>query len=209
MADNFIWVYTIIIWYIMANGYLEILKLLVGSRERYNINQIAKLCKINYKTAYQNIAKLHKNGIVDIDDRGNNKSCSFNNSFNHDVFHVEIIRRTRILKNKNLYVIINDIRRKISSPFFIALLFGSYASGKHDKGSDIDIALIADDEIIVKDVKTVISLIPLDIHLLHFTPNEFLSMIKSKEFSVGIEIFKNNIILHGIENYYELIKNVR
>lgn len=34
-------------------------------------------------------------------------------------------------------------------------------------------------------------------------------MLKSKEFNVGNEIVKNNIVLHGIENFYEMINHVK
>jgi len=60
-----------------------------------------------------------------------------------------------------------------------------------------------------KQVKNKISLIPLNIHLVEFTSEEFLSMLKTTEFNVGREAFNNNIILFGIENYYKLIKNAR
>ena len=35
--------------------------------------------------------------------------------------------------------------------------------------------------------------------------DEFESMLKTKENNVGKEIVKNNIILYGVENYYNLI----
>ena len=34
-------------------------------------------------------------------------------------------------------------------------------------------------------------------------------MIQSKEFTVGSEAMKNNIILIGIEDYYRLLKNAK
>ncbi len=39
-----------------------------------------------------------------------------------------------------------------------------------------------------------------------FSESQFLDMIKAKDFNVGKEAMKNNVILYGIENYYELIK---
>ena len=95
----------------------------------------------------------------------------------------------------------------MKNPFFVFLVFGSYAKKNQKKGSDIDICLITDDKKINSKIHQIIGLIPLDIHLLDFTVDDFIKMLKTKEDNVGKEIMKNNIILYGIENFYELIKN--
>ena len=54
-------------------------------------------------------------------------------------------------------------------------------------------------------MQQVIRLIPFKTHLMHFTTNEFITLIKTKEQNVGKEILKNNIIIKGIESFYELV----
>ena len=50
-----------------------------------------------------------------------------------------------------------------------------------------------------------LELLPLKLEIHDFTVDEFESMLKTKEDNIGKEIVKNNIILYGLENYYNLI----
>jgi len=45
----------------------------------------------------------------------------------------------------------------------------------------------------------------LPIHELVFSEKQFLEMVDAKKSNVGQEALKNNIILYGIETYYEMI----
>ena len=67
--------------------------------------------------------------------------------------------------------------------------------------------LITNNQKIQKQIKDKTSLIPLNIHFLDFTSQEFLSMIQTTKFNVGKEAFYNNIILYGIEDYYRLLQH--
>ncbi|MBI4016521.1 MAG: nucleotidyltransferase domain-containing protein [Candidatus Aenigmarchaeota archaeon] len=89
------------------------------------------------------------------------------------------------------------------------ILFGSCASKTSQKGSDIDLCLITDNEKISKEVQSIVGITPLNIQLQDFSSQEFLVMLKSKEFNVGNEIVKNNIVLYGIEAFYEMVNNVK
>ncbi len=149
---------------------------------------------------------LIKSNIIRAKKIGQTVLCSINPAeFNEDIFNAESSRREELLKNKDLSALYGYFK-EVEEPFFILLLFGSYASGKNRKGSDIDLMLITDSEDIPKKIKSKISLIPLKIHLTEFNSKEFVSMLKTTEFNVGKEAFYNNIILYGIEDYYRLIK---
>ena len=188
----------------------KILKFLLSNKNKeFTIRSISKNISVDYKTVYLITKELIKAGIINSKTMGQAVLCSINqNNFNSDVFRAELIRREELFKNKNLLVLHNYFK-DIEEPFFVLLLFGSYASGKQRKGSDIDLVLITDDENIKKQVKSSLSLIPLKVHLIDFNSKEFLSMLKTTEFNVGKEIFNNNIILFGIEDYYRIIKNAR
>ena len=48
-------------------------------------------------------------------------------------------------------------------------------------------------------------LLSLKLDIQEFTTNEFISMIEKKQNNLGKEIIKNNILLYGIENYYNFV----
>lgn len=187
----------------MDNERLNILKLLIENKEKvFSIRQIGIHRKINYKSAYENLKRLEKEGIITLKKYGNTTICSFNHKFNNSVFDVEYVRLQELLKNNNFLILYNRLA-KINEQF-ILLLFGSYSKGIQKKGSDIDLLLISNNP---KPVETQINLTPLSIHLTHINYENFKSMLKSKEFTVVSEGVKNNIILIGIEDYYRLMNN--
>jgi len=185
----------------------KILKLLLSNKEKeFTIRAISKEVLIDYKTVHIIVKRLIESNVVIAKKAGQTILCSINQKgFNSDVFRAEFIRKEELLKNKDLYSLHNYFK-DIKEPFFILLLFGSYASGKARKGSDIDLMLIADNDDLRKKAKKVISSIPLNIHFIDFSSKEFLSMLKTTEFNVGKEAV-NNVILFGIEDYYRLIQN--
>lgn len=182
--------------------------LLSNKKESFTIRTIAKETAIEYKAAYTAMQEMIEDKVVDAKKAGQATLCSINaRAFNHTIFQAEEARRDELLKNKDIsttYSYFKDIK----SPFFILLLFGSYAKKQERKKSDIDLLLITDHETINKEVHEKIKLIPLNIHLSDFSSKEFLSMLKTTEFNVGKEAFYNNIVFHGIEDYYRLIQHV-
>ena len=57
-----------------------------------------------------------------------------------------------------------------------------------------------------KEIQNIASTLPLKLHVNIFKETDFKAMENSKETTVGSEAIKNNIILHGIEAYYELLQ---
>lgn len=187
---------------------LEILSLLLShKKETFTIRSIAKHTSIDYKTAYLIVQELAQEKVIKTQKIGQTVLCSINNNYFSDkILTAEMNRRDKILKNKIISTLCSYLNT-IKDPFFILLLFGSQASGQAQKQSDIDLMLIADNPSIKQKVKDKLSLVPLDIHLLDFSPEEFSSMITTTKFNVGKEAFYNNIILFGIEDYYRLLQN--
>ena len=186
---------------------LKILKYLIANNDRaFTINEISKNLQISYKIVYEIIQRLKNEDLISLNKVGNSSQVQFNFNFNQKIIDAELQRREDVIKDKNLMILTKRFQ-EINSPFFIAILFGSYAKGKQTKSSDIDICIICDNKDITKEINNKISLLPLDLHIIDFTSKEFLDMLKTTDFNVGHEIKKNNIILHGIENYYNLIKN--
>ncbi|MEK6875625.1 MAG: nucleotidyltransferase domain-containing protein, partial [Nanoarchaeota archaeon] len=167
---------------------IEILKLLIENREEtYSIRKIALQRKINYKSAYNALKALEKQGIAELKSAGNTTLCSFNNNFNDLVFKAEYSRRESLFKKREFPVIYNSLS-KLEFPF-ILLLFGSHAKGTATKHSDIDLLLICDEEHF-KKVQDTINIFPKEIHLTPVTYESFIRMATSKEFSVVSEALK-------------------
>lgn len=98
--------------------------------------------------------------------------------------------------------------------FFCLVVFGSYASGTEKKNSDLDVAVIVENEEIKKRVtpriKSVERKLIKDIHEVVFSKSEFLEMLGHEEENVGKEIARNNLVFYGLINFYKLIlRNVR
>ena len=187
------------------NAEIKVLKLLISNREeKFTIKKIAERAKINYRIAHEKVSQMEKEGLVSVVKTGNTKICEFTNKFDKSVFEAEYERRGDLLKNKDFLVLYKRLSGLQFS--FIALLFGSYAKGKANKHSDIDLLTIGGDE---KEIRSIISLWPEKIHLTLVAYKDFIHMSKSREFTVVGEAIKNNIILVGIEEYYRLIENAQ
>ena len=188
---------------------LIVLKLFVDNKDRtFTIKKAAEALKINYKIVYEEIMKLEKEGLIEITKQGNSKVCSFNYKYHSKTVEIEETRKQGLFKNKDIKLIYKRIK-EAKSPFYCMVLFGSYANKTNQKGSDIDLCLITDNQEINKAAQAILSITPINVHLQDFTSEQFLAMLKSRESNVGNEIVKNNIILYGIEAFYEMVNNVK
>jgi predicted nucleotidyltransferase len=174
-----------------------------------NILGMAKAIKMNYKNAFDIVKRLEKEKIITLKKFGASNKVELNKIVHPLIFETEYLRRNEILRNKNLFVMLDNIKKGLDSSLYILLLFGSHAKKTQTKNSDIDIMFIMPDgneEKLEKKVHQIIKLMPLPIHQLTFSESQFFDMINVKEFNVGKEAMKNNIILFGIENYYEMLQ---
>lgn len=178
--------------------------LLNNKEQKFTINQISKDLKINYRIAYTSIKELEKDGLVLAEKAGNSTLCSLTNKFDEQIFMAEYTRREELLKKSDFKKIAN--RFSEAKQNFVLLLFGSHAKKTSTKQSDIDLLVISENG---KELKEIVELIPLKIHLTVVSYQLFLDMLKSKEISVGNEAVKNNVILFGIEDYYRMINNAK
>jgi len=187
---------------------IKILKLLVEKKEeKFTIKKIAETLKINYRTAYDTITLLEKENLVQLIRVGNANICSFNPRYHSKIVETEEIRKQELLKNKNITVMY-DVLMKLHSKFYILLVFGSYVKNRQAKHSDIDLMFIVPDaaeESMEKEMQSLVHTLPLNIHLNTFKESDFKAMKNSKEYTVGSEAIKSNIILYGIEAYYRMI----
>lgn len=189
------------------NNQTKILKCLLESEgERRTILSIAKQLQINYRTIFEDVKALEKEGIISIQKVGSVNLCSYTYIFNEKTVKVERWRKEMLLKDKNVNVLYERLK-ELQNPFFIAIVFGSYAKKTVGRTSDIDLCIITENKEVQKKVEGIVRTTALNIHLLIFSLQEFMSMLKTVEENVGKEIVKRNIILKGVEPFYELIHN--
>lgn len=193
----------------MKNQDSIIVKVLLEHKEKdLSIADLSKLTKKDYKTTHTIVKRLEKNKLITLPQFGKSYKVILNNTVHPLLFEAEYIRREEILQNKNLRVMLDYFKKGLKISLYVLLLFGSYAKKTQSKHSDIDLFFIAPDadKDFEKKVLNITPLIPLKLHVNIFTESEFIAMKKSKENTVGSEVIKNNIILYGIEAYYELLQ---
>lgn len=186
-----------------------IIKFLVEHKnEELNIRNISEALKMDYKNVYSIIKRLEKASLVKIETFGQSSRVKLNAIVHPLVFEAEFERRKEILKDKNLAVMLSNFKRAIKSKLYVLLLFGSYVNKTQTKSSDIDLMFICADgleDAFEKDVNRVVRSMPLPLHPLVFSESQFIGMINAKESNVGQEALKNNVILYGMETYYEMV----
>ena len=188
----------------------DIIKYLIENRDiDINILGLAKAIKMDYKNAFSIVKRLEKEKLISLSKFGSSNKIELNRTMHPLIFEAEYMRREELLRNKNILVMLNNINKDMGSALYVLLLFGSYARKEQAKNSDIDIMFIVPDgteDKFERKAHQISRLMPLPIHYLTFSESQFLEMINAKEFNVGKEAFKNNVILHGLENYYEMIQ---
>ena len=141
---------------------------------------------------------------------------SLNLNNNLTLAYLNLINEIDVLNNKVIHKkIINELQERISkyTDYFTLIVFGSYAKGTQTKKSDLDIALIVDNEETKKEITPFIEtikrreLIKIDYYV--FTEKEFLEMLTNEEQNVGKEIYRANLIYYGLIEYYMLVKRTR
>jgi hypothetical protein len=191
----------------MRNNVVDVIVALMETQEdKVSISQLSKKLKIDYKNTYNIVKRLEKDNLIILNKFGNAYDCILNKKMHPLIFEAEYRRREELFKDKNLLVLYNKLNSIIFP--FTALIFGSYSKRSANQYSDIDLMLIYNKNSDF-DIERTISLLPLDIHIVTFSFEEFFKMAKSKDFNVVEEAIKNNIIFIGIEDYYRLIENAK
>ncbi len=193
----------------MKSKEAEVIRVLIENKEKeLSMNQIAKLLKKDYKNAHNIITRLSKLQVARLELFGKSYRVTLFNKAHPLIYEAEYIRRQEFLRNKGLAVMYDSFR-SLHSRLYVLLVFGSYAKKTQTKHSDIDLMFIVPDseeEKMEKEIQGIAASLPLRIHVNVFGESDFIAMKNSKEITVGSEAMLKNIILHGIESYYELIQ---
>ncbi len=193
----------------MKSKEVDVLKLLIENKEKeLSINQIAKLLKKDYKNTHNIVTRLSKMQLIKLEPFGKSYRITMFNKPHPLIYESEYLRRQELLKNKDIAVM-HDSFNSLYSKLYVLLVFGSYAKNTQTKHSDIDLMFIVPDmaeETMEKGIKNITGILPLKVHINVFKESDFIAMRNSKKVTVGSEAIMKNIVLHGIESYYELVK---
>ncbi len=182
----------------------KILRHLIENKEKpKTIREISRDLKVDYKNIFQAINVLQD--LIIKKKIGNLNLVEIKLAPSIEIFSIENKRTKQFLEeNKQLKLIKEDIN-SVNYPLFIVLIFGSYVKKTKTEKSDIDLCIISDNELKTKELISKLNLLPLKLEIHDFKINEFESMMEVKKENIAKGITKNNIILYGIESYYNLI----
>lgn len=170
------------------------------------IRQISDKTGADYKIVHTAVTRLLAKGVLAKRKVGKSIEVTLSGRLSEDLYEAEIKRRNTILKSKDMKVIVSTVKQNMGTSFFTLVLFGSYAKGTQTKRSDIDLMVVVPDKAGLEgNAESAFSLIPLSIHPMVLTESQFRSMVKSRESSVVTEAMASNVILYGLEQYYEMI----
>ena len=182
----------------------KLLTYLIENKEPQSIMQASGAIVVDYKNTFNLVNELYPE-VISKEKIGNTNLIKINLVPNQEIYNVENKRTQEFLsKNPKLRLIQNDIE-EIGYPFMIVLIFGSYVKNTKTESSDIDICIISYSKDKIEKLIQSLNLLSLKLEIHEFTTDEFISMIGKTQNNLGHEIVKSNIILYGIESYYNLI----
>ena len=192
---------------------LEILKVFKEDIfRRLTFKEIKEKSKQNSNNLVLNaVNEFKKEGLIEIKKTGNVRSFSLNLKFNPIYAYLNIINEETLNKSNLPKKTIQEIQDRIfkHTKLFILLVFGSYAKREETKKSDLDIAVIVENENAKKEIAPYIETVKrreiLEIDYYIFTEREFIEMLKIEQQNVGKEIYRANFIYYGLIQYYNLI----
>ena len=182
----------------------KIVKYLIENKTPQSIRTISGAVLLDYKNTYS-IIQEYQQGIISKEKIGNTNLIKLKLAPSQDIYLVEDKRTQEFLSKNPKLKIVKTYIEELNYPFLIVLVFGSYVKETKTKSSDIDICIILDNKDKIKELEEKLSLLSLNLEIHEFTTKEFISMIEKTQNNLGHEIIKSNIILYGIENYYNLI----
>lgn len=108
--------------------------------------------------------------------------------------------------------IIDKLRDKIPTNFFVLLVTGSYVKGKQHKDSDLDVVVICDSDVDPRGIQAELQLeadlsIP-KVHLYIFREKEVIEMLLSDKENYGKEFVRYHRIFYGGAAYFSILEEV-
>lgn len=180
--------------------------------DSFTIREVSRIIKKDLKIVHTSIKKLIAKGFFIQEKQGLRLNYRENIP---DLAYIENLRKESFFKkNKLLKIHLNNFLEKTKDKFFILLVFGSYASGKQTKKSDIDLLAVIPEhgERFERELNATLSVSTEKFHINVINTESFKEMLgKRDEANVVNETLGNHIIIYGAELYYAFlgVRNVR
>jgi hypothetical protein len=194
---------------------IEILSYLSSRiRERFTVRQIAEAIGKDYKITHVMTTRLAKQNHIIAEKKRPVTYCRLNLKGNSSLLaYIEGIRASRFFaQHRDIEILVSDLTSKISSPFFIPILFGSHVRGTASERSDIDLLFIIPERGFEKEVATTVGSVqrvsPLGIHETLLTNGEFMDLLKQNKPNVAWEAVDNRIVPYGAEMLFKMLEEV-
>src|SRR3989344_4656014 len=196
----------------LTNSQLKIFEPLTRNMlKEYSIKEIKEACKEKSNNALALAFKKFKEENIVKEKRVGRSLLYTLNIDNELVFnYIQLINTKKIPKSalRAIERIKEDIEKYTS--FFSIVIFGSYATGKQTKDSDLDVAIFIEEEgkrkIIESALKSSELKTPLQIHGHVISKDEFLEMLKVDEENLGKQIARKHLSIYNSHIFYSLLK---
>lgn len=193
---------------------LKIIGLLLSAETPLSIREISRRLNQSYPLIYNNIQDLHQKKAVLKQEVPPAQIITL-----HPLAPVELMMNAEALKREDFLhrhkwfkLFLKDFSTFSPTSFYSLLAFGSYAKGKENKNSDLDLLLIIPRGVNPEEFDSVLSrcYTKTKKHLIIITEDELQEMLaKPLELNVGNETVKNHVILYGAEQYYALLRRAQ
>ena len=169
------------------------------------IRELALLLKKDYPTVYNSFKELSNKKIIKIKVVGKSKVCELNlNRKSISILSYLDLQEALSKKLPNIERIL-DLKELLDD---VVIVTGSYAKGKENPKSDIDLLLITKEKAFDKQklLENSTALFLPKFHIIVITYKDFIDMLLDKKPNFGKEAFNNHLIFRNAERYYELIR---
>ncbi len=167
---------------------------------KLSASEIARETKIERRTISRILNKLIKMNLLDYILQGKNKLFYFDLSKNSSFSLINLVEVNNSMdfefRNKEISLIISKVLDFCEG----VVLFGSYASGKNKRDSDLDLILLG--KVNVAEIKKVKSFSPIEINEQIVSYSEFEKILRNKN-PLSLEISKNHVLFG---NFSKIIK---
>jgi len=174
----------------------KVMELYLGDfRGRYYLREISRLTKLPLRTTQRVLKDLEEGGVMKSEKSGKNRYYFLNLKNTRTKLHLLIAEINRTLEFLKRYKPFNMfLGERIEA---CLVVFGSFASFRADRTSDLDLLIIGKEEL-------PFHLLPYRVHKISLTKKQFEQALKNRD-TVIKEILKNHVILTDHSYFLEAL----
>jgi len=174
-------------------------------RKKIHLREISRDINIDVKAVGLQVNRLDKANVLSSSRRGRNKEYQLNLSnmaTRSYMLLAEVFTTIRYLGDNYLIKkLATEIEDEVEAPI---ILFGSHARGEATEDSDIDLFIIAEQDIDEEGVIEVGKLIGREVNINSASKHQFLMGLKDNDPLIG-EVVSNHIVIKGAEELVEIM----